>query len=70
VLGQAAAASLFGTEDPVGRHGKVNQQWFRVIGVAGPQLAAQADMGGLPAQDRNNVIYVLMAACCVEDRRV
>jgi len=63
VLGQAAAASLFGTDDPVGRHVKVNQQWFRVIGVAGPQLAAQADVGGLPAEDRNNVIYVpLMAA--------
>jgi putative ABC transport system permease protein len=40
-----------------------------VIGVAGPQLAAQTDMGGLPAQDRNNVIYVpLMAAMLrVED---
>jgi len=63
VLGQAAAASLFGTDEPVGRHVKVNQQWFRVIGVAGPQLAAQADVGGLPAEDRNNVIYVpLMAA--------
>jgi len=63
VLGQAAAASLFGTDDPVGRHVKVNQQWFRVIGVAGPQLAAQTDVGGLPAEDRNNVIYVpLMAA--------
>jgi putative ABC transport system permease protein len=58
VLGQAAAASLFGAEDPVGRYVKVNQQWFRVIGVAGPQLAAQADVGGLPVQDRNNVIYV------------
>ena len=63
VLGQAAAASLFGTDEPVGRHVKVNQQWFRVIGVAGPQLAAQADVSGLPAEDRNNVIYVpLMAA--------
>jgi len=63
VLGQAAAASLFGTADAVGRHVKVNQQWFRVIGVAGPQLAAQSDVGGLPAEDRNNVIYVpLMAA--------
>jgi putative ABC transport system permease protein len=58
VLGQAATASLFGAEEPVGRHVKVNQQWFRVIGVAGPQLAAQADVAGLPAQDRNNVIYV------------
>ncbi len=69
MLGQAAAASIFGTDDPVGRFVKVNQQWFRVIGVAGPQLAAQTDMGGLPAQDRNNVIYVpLMAAMLrVED---
>jgi len=63
VLGQAAAVSLFGTDEPVGRHLKINQQWFRVIGVAGPQLAAQTDVGGLPAQDRNNVVYVpLMAA--------
>jgi putative ABC transport system permease protein len=62
VLGQAAAVSIFGAEDPVGRFVKVNQQWFRVIGVAGPQLAAQTDMGGLPAQDRNNVIYMPLKA--------
>jgi putative ABC transport system permease protein len=69
VLGQAAAASLFGTDDPIGRHVKVNQQWFQVIGVAGPQLAAQTDVGGLPAEDRNNVIYVPMLAAMlrVED---
>jgi putative ABC transport system permease protein len=58
VLGQGAALSLYGTDDPVGRHVKVNQQWFQVIGVAAPQLAAQADVAGVPAQDRNNVIYV------------
>jgi putative ABC transport system permease protein len=58
VLGEAAAAGLFGTEDPVGKYVKVNDQWFRVIGVAGPQLTVQADVGGVPAQDRNNVIYV------------
>jgi putative ABC transport system permease protein len=63
VLGQAAAAGLFGADNPVGRFVKVNEQWFRVIGVAGPQLAVQADVGGLPAQDRNNIIYVpVMAA--------
>ena len=62
VLGQAAAASLFGTEDPLGRFVKVNQQWFQVIGVAGPQLSAQTDVAGLPAQDRNNVIYVPLMA--------
>jgi putative ABC transport system permease protein len=63
VLGQAAAAGLFGTDSPIGRYVKVNQQWFEVVGVAGPQLAVQTDLAGLPAQDRNNVIYVpIMAA--------
>jgi len=58
VLGEAAAASLFGTDDPIGRYVKVNDQWFRVIGVAGPQLTVQSDVAGIPAQDRNNIIYV------------
>ena len=58
VLGEGAAASLFGADDPVGQYVKVNEQWFRVIGVAGPQLTVQADVAGLPAQDRNNLIYV------------
>ena len=58
VLGQAASAALFGIEDPLGQFVKVNQQWFRIIGVAGPQLAVQTDVAGMPAQDRNNVIYV------------
>ncbi len=63
VLGQAAAASLFGADDPVGRYVKTNQQWFTVVGVAGPEATAQADVAGVPAQDRNNVIYVpLMSA--------
>jgi len=63
VLGQAAAATLFGIDDPIGQFVKVNQQWFRVIGIAGPQLVAENDVAGLPATDRNNVMYVpLMAA--------
>lgn len=58
VLGEAAAATLFGAQDPIGRYVKVNEQWFQVIGVAGPQLTVQSDVAGLPAQDRNNIIYV------------
>jgi putative ABC transport system permease protein len=58
VLGEGAAASIFGADDPLGRYVKVNDQWFQVIGVAGPQLTVQADVAGLPAQDRNNLIYV------------
>jgi putative ABC transport system permease protein len=58
VLGQAAAAALFGLDDPMGQFVKINQQWFAVIGVAAPQLVAESDVGGLPAVDRNNVVYV------------
>ena len=42
----------------LGSYVKVNEQWFQVIGVAGPQLTVQSDVAGLPAQDRNNLIYV------------
>jgi putative ABC transport system permease protein len=62
VLGEAARLSLFGLDEPIGRYLKVNEQWFRVIGLAGPQAVAQGDVAGVPAQDRNNVIYVPTAA--------
>jgi putative ABC transport system permease protein len=58
VLGEAARTALFGMDDPLGRFVKVNEQWFRVIGVAGAQAVVQGDVAGLPAQDRNNLIYV------------
>ena len=62
VLGEAAAASLFGADDPVGRYVKVNDQWFQVVGVAGPQLTVQSEVAGVPVQDRNNLIYVPLYA--------
>jgi putative ABC transport system permease protein len=62
VLGEGAAASLFGADDPLGRYVKINDQWFQVIGVAGPQLTVQSDVAGVPAQDRNNLMYVPLNA--------
>jgi putative ABC transport system permease protein len=58
VLGEGARTALFGVADPIGRYVKVNEQWFRVIGTVGPQLSAETDLAGLPAQDRNNIVYV------------
>jgi len=57
VLGTGARANLFGASDPIGQYVKLDEQWFRVIGVAGPQLSSQTEIAGLPAQDLNNVIY-------------
>ena len=62
VLGQAARANLFGDDDAIGKFIKVNEQWFRVIGLAGPQLSAQAPVEGMPSQDLNNVVYVPLNA--------
>ena len=60
VLGEGAKAALFGPDEAVGKYIKVNEQWLRVIGVAGPQLSAgtSASTAGVPEQDRNNLIYV------------
>ncbi|MGA8150910.1 MAG: ABC transporter permease [Terriglobales bacterium] len=62
VLGAGAKSSLFGTADPISRYVKVDEQWFQVIGVAGPQLSSQTEVAGIPAQDVNNVIYVPLNA--------
>jgi putative ABC transport system permease protein len=41
VLGIAAKWNMFGASDPIGQYVKVNEQWFRVIGIASPQLSAR-----------------------------
>ena len=58
VLGAAARSSMFGSADPVGQYVKANETWFRVIGVASPQLSSQTEIAGLPTQDLNNIMYV------------
>jgi putative ABC transport system permease protein len=62
VLGEGARVRLFGLTDPLGRFVKMNEQWFHVVGVAGPQASAQSDVAGVPGQDRNNLVYVPTAA--------
>ena len=60
VLGTGAKASLFGSAGPVNQYVKLDEQWFRVIGVVAPQVTAQSDVAGVPAQDLNN--YYLCSA--------
>jgi len=62
VLGAAAKSSLFGASDPVGQYVKINEQWFRVIGLASPQLSSQTEVPEVPSQDLNNIIYVPLNA--------
>src|SRR5882672_9361396 len=58
VLGAGTKANLFGASNPVDQHVKLDEQWFRVIGVVAPQVTAQTEIAGVPVEDLNNVIYV------------
>jgi hypothetical protein len=44
--GQVELVRLF---QSTGQYVKVNEQWFRVIGVVSPQLSSQGDSSGAPA---------------------
>ncbi len=57
VLGEGAKANLFLQKEAVGQYLKINEQWFRVIGVLGPQLTSQGELSGLKSQDYNNLLY-------------
>ena len=71
VLGQGAKLSLFGQTEAVGQYIKINEAWFHVIGVVGPQLSAQSSIESVPMQDLNNLIYVPLYAAMfrLEDSR-
>jgi putative ABC transport system permease protein len=56
VLGERAKITLLGFGDAVGKYVKINEVWLRVIGVMAPQATAEADVEGLEADDRNNLV--------------
>ena len=58
VLGAAAKWSLYGSSNPLDQYVKVNEQWFRVVGVVSPQLSSQGDSSGAAGVDVNNNIYI------------
>ena len=58
VLGASARWGLFGAASAVGQYVKVNEVWFRVVGVVSPQLSSEDSVGGARAVDANNIIYV------------
>jgi len=58
VLGAAAKWSLFGSSNPIGQYVKVNEQWFRIVGVVSPQLSSPGEGSGTATADVNNNIYI------------
>jgi putative ABC transport system permease protein len=56
VLGDSAKVNLLGFDDAIGKYVKINDTWLQVIGVLTPQLSADADVEGLQALNRNNLV--------------
>ena len=56
VLGESAKLNLLGYEDAIGKYVKVNDVWLQVIGVLTPQAAADTDVEGVQALNRNNLV--------------
>ena len=57
VLGQAAKEALFGADEALGAYVKANEQWLRVVGVAGGRVNMEGGSSGTATQDSNNLIY-------------
>jgi len=62
VVGAAAKDSIFGAGNAVGEYVKLNDQWFRVIGVVAPQATSQSEIAGIRNEDQNNLVYAPLNA--------
>jgi putative ABC transport system permease protein len=58
VLGTTARRKLFGLNPAVGKHIKINQEWFTVIGVLADQQLDKNEFEGVKVENLNNDIYI------------
>jgi len=58
VLGTLAKQKLFGFGDVLGKDVKINDQWFKVIGVLADAVVGQQEFEGVKVQNSNNDIYL------------
>ncbi len=62
VLGADAAKSLFPVAGPLDKQIKLDDQWFKVIGVLGPKTLFTETVGELAARNLNQDIYIPLSA--------
>jgi putative ABC transport system permease protein len=56
VLGEGAKVSLLGFDKAVGKYVKVNDTWLQVIGILTPSASGDADVEGVQAVNKNNLV--------------
>lgn len=63
VLGSTAAKSLFGFEDPIGQSVKLNNHYYRVVGLISDRVPTAGTGGSLAAEDYNKDVYIPLSTC-------
>jgi putative ABC transport system permease protein len=63
VLGSNAAAELFGFEDPLDRSVKLNNHYYRVVGIMASRVPTAGAGGSQAAENFNDDIYIPLTTC-------
>jgi len=58
VLGWGAKRELFPLDDPLGKEIHIQNQMYKVVGVAGRRLVGGGEIGGIELRDENMDIYI------------
>lgn len=58
VLGMSAKQKLFGFADAIDKRVKINDQWFRVIGILADANIEKSEFEGVKVQNPNNDIFI------------
>src|SRR5450432_3173686 len=56
VLGETAKVNLLGYDNAVGKYVKINDTWLQVIGILTPSASGDADVEGVQAVNKNNLV--------------
>jgi putative ABC transport system permease protein len=62
VLGAAAKENIFGSSAAVGEFLKLDEQWFRIVGVVSPRMSPPKAVADAPTEDGNNIIYAPLSS--------
>jgi putative ABC transport system permease protein len=63
VLGADVAQTLFRHQDPIHRAVKINNHYYRVVGVMADRMATAGTGGSLAAEDFNKDAYIPLSTC-------
>jgi len=66
VIGNGIARSIYGQMNPMGTAIKVDNLWYRVVGVVGSRWSSKESLKGLEAEEVDRVVYIPLTTARVK----